>query len=156
MKKEMLAAAFLLLALPAAAHSNHSASVSVDEVMEQPRDYVPVYNSNTDMVPDLVRSLVGDERVNVHVESPGETYTIGLVMDGVKVDEVVEDGLANETVEIRTDKDTVHRIMDSDEPAAATVEAFNSGDIEYTVEGFGNQLKFGILSALMNVFGSFL
>lgn len=148
-----------LFVVPAAAHTDHGTfepNITVEGMLDHPDELATLYNGNADRVPGLVRSLVADERINVHIALDGENRTVGIVMDGIRIDTMAEGGVENATLELYTDRDTVEEIAAAERPPRAVVDALNDGRIRYEATGLWKTVAFGIVTALLKAFGGFM
>lgn len=147
----LLLAALVLVAASAAAAP--SIERSLDWVLDNPRATADFYNNRTDRVPDVLATVIADERINVHIETEQGNRTVGLVLDGLRVSEVRDGGLENRTLDVRTNASTVRRIVEADAPAEEAVNAYNSGAITVEAHTTTTGILTAILSFVSRIFG---
>ncbi|MFB6207760.1 MAG: hypothetical protein ABEJ69_00255 [Candidatus Nanohaloarchaea archaeon] len=101
------------------------------------------FNQNTDKLPGIARSLIGDQRINVEItRSEGEDVVLGVVTDGVKIAKINDTKVEDPTLEVSTSRATVTDILKSEKPAQTLRDKLRSGEIDYQVHGAFNKLKF--------------
>lgn len=107
-------------------------SVALDiDVSESDKERVnDAITSNIDEIPKPVRNIVGNEDVNVRVEDRG---VIGVKLDGLQIDEVVEDGLDNPDVLVNVSDKAYENVTESDNPKDALKQNYRSGEITIEV-----------------------
>lgn len=132
------------------------AQVSVTESgeLENVDELIADYNGNyAQQLPGLVRSIIANQRINVEISSDTETITYGVVFQGVQVTDWAEGGVNDPTLTVTTSVTTIEAIGQAENPRQRAVQAFKTGEIQYRAVGVWNQLKFGVLSALIKIFG---
>lgn len=137
----------------AAATMHHDVTVTQDGV-ENVDALVETYNNHSDQLPPAIASVIGGERINANISVDDGHVVYGIVMDGKKIDRVEDGGIDNPTLRVYTSADTIDAITSADNPRQRAVAAFNSDEIEYEAVGFVNKIKFGVMSIMMQLFGS--
>lgn len=151
--------ATLLVSATGTALTLRGHEVNVADIDQQKIDEaVETYNSQyTKQVPGLVKALVKDEQVNVHINmthtDDADAVTYGVSMDGMKIDRVKKGGLDEPTLKVYTSTDTVQAIAEAENPRKRAVKALKKGEIRHESVGFFRGLKLGIATALIKVFG---
>ncbi len=107
------------------------------------------FNNNTDQLPGVAKSLIGDQRINVYLNNSGTQEEIGIVMDGTEIDTTDTSRVENATLEVWVQSETIEEIATSQTPAEDLRQKINSGEIRYEVKGFVNQIKFGVLEMFL-------
>lgn len=104
---------------------------------------VGLYNQTvrpiTQSLTDYVLVFIGNQIANIRVN--GDVY--GIVIKGGEIVESKEGGFSNPTMNVNTNKATVRRIKESENPTVAFISALKTEDISYKSVGFFNKLKFG-------------
>ncbi|MFB6204470.1 MAG: hypothetical protein ABEJ75_02395 [Candidatus Nanohaloarchaea archaeon] len=114
--------------------------------LEHLPQYAEEFNNNTAKLPGIVRSLIGDQRINVEITRQGrEDLVLGVVMKGVKIARINDTRVENPTLEVNTSMKTVESILNSANPARTLRAKLESGAIDYRVHGAFNRLKFFFL-----------
>lgn len=107
------------------------------------------YNANTDAVPPLAASLVGDQVVVAHIDTGNTTRNVTAAFDGVKMTALETGETEDPTVEIWTSRQTLNRIGESENPRVTLEKKLESGAVEYRVTGFFNRIRFSLLESLL-------
>lgn len=115
----------------------------------QMEDYESMINERTAAAPAFMSSLVGNQTINLVIESDDRNNTAGAKIEGLTLTELQDSRYENATIEIITDQDTVENISKSDAPIDAALREYNEGDIEYKAEGFWNKLKLSIVEPFL-------
>lgn len=112
----------------------------VDELVEG-------YNEDYRDAPEVIQTQFGGDTVEIRwadgaipAKDEGTAYTLTLGEDG-KVVSHTECGTDDEDVRVRTSRETVERIVESDEPEEAFEEAHEDGEIRITGVGLHNAVK---------------
>lgn len=116
-------------------------------------ELVKIYNNNTKQVPGLIVALVGGERINLHITAQEETVIYGFVLKGAKIKDYQEGGIEDPTLEVFTSMETIDAIRTAENPQKRAVRALNSDEITYRTTGIVNRIKFGVMTAMMKIFG---
>lgn len=127
----IMLAALLVVGLAAA-----PAAVAADTSQQDTDEVVDAYNQNVDEIPDFVKNRFADERVAVTIErDDAEPIEHTAVTDKSAHIVELEDGIADPTIRIITDEQTLREISNAENPVEAGTEAYKSEDV--TVEGVG-------------------
>ncbi|WP_284012683.1 hypothetical protein [Halobaculum litoreum] len=127
---------FSVLAVSVAPVAAQSEADSCTVDLEGMQMAVDTYNGNLDQLPGPLRGQLAGERVNVVITSSDGDYEYSAVTNGdARVTSFSEDLVENPTLRVETSESTVCEILDSQNPAAAALDAYRNDDI--TVEGVG-------------------
>lgn len=109
MKHSILAAAMLLvLSLSIAGAVVDSASIQY---------YVDIYNNRVDNAPDILKGLLGNERININItKNDGSILVTGFEMENARINRVVDGGVNDPTITVVTTEDAIDNIRSSDNP----------------------------------------
>jgi len=103
------------------------------------------FNNNPPQLPDALNSLFANERISLYFEGD---YILGVAMEDGIISEIVEGEISDPSLNVYV-SDNVFKAMNAQ---TFTLEAaIANGDIKYSGVGFGNKIKFGILSMLYNI-----
>lgn len=81
-------------------------------------DFKNLYNANINKMPNFIKSVFGNERINAIVQmSSGRYERIALVTKGGIIEEAREGALDNPTIIIGTKEEVINSIMASAKPA---------------------------------------
>lgn len=140
----------LALSIPVVA-AQQPASPSRDQNLDALVDY---WNQRADAVPRPIQVLIGDERINLNITAENGSVTLGVVMDGVKIDRIQREPLADPTLSITMDVETLAAIASAENPGRRAVKALQEGEIRYEAHGLGNRIIFGGLSLFIGVWSA--
>lgn len=103
---------------------------------------VKTYNENLEKVPNFVKSIFGNEKIDVYID--GEKF-VGLVGKNGNITEYKKGGLDKPTMKIYTTVETISDLIDNEKSLA---EAIKDKSIRYEGVGFAKKLKFGFIRLL--------
>lgn len=104
----------------------------------------------TSGVPEPLKAFASG-RYTVHVGNE----TVGIVMEGGKLEEVKEGGVENPTSEIWADEDLVEKIATSDDPVGAILEAQKTGELKKKDYGLIPKIKGFLMSIALKILSFF-
>ncbi|OPY53303.1 MAG: hypothetical protein A4E48_00826 [Methanosaeta sp. PtaU1.Bin060] len=78
--------------------------------------YVNIYNNRIDGSPEVIKSLVGNEKVEVNVINGSRVYRVGIETENARVSRIVEGGIDNPSITINATEDAINRIKGSSDP----------------------------------------
>ncbi len=126
MKRLLLAIAiFLVSALTIA-----NAAITATDVQY----YVDIYNNRIDQAPSVLKGILGDEVISTDIiGSDGSVQRFGFVVKGARIENVVQGGLNNSTINIVTTDSAIGNIRSSNDPVAEFQNERNVGQVR--IEG---------------------
>lgn len=144
MRQVMVLGLVLLVAAPASA-------ATVDQ-----QEFQGLVDEVLSMMPDAVASLVGDQRVNIHIQADpnatiDEDQTIGIEMKKLNITSWQDEPLDNATMEVWVNASTVEELILSDDRRSVLKEAIKDGDIEYEAYGLFNIVTVGVVRLFVRV-----
>ncbi len=108
--------------------SSFDASAVIDKATVQ--YYVDIHNSRIDNVPQILKSLIGNVRIDLNItRSDGSIYRTGLETKNARVCRILEGGIDDPAVSINATEDAVNKILSSNNPVAAFQQERNSDGI---------------------------
>lgn len=123
---------------------------SVAEANSNPvkiNEYVNNYNNKIEKVPLVIRSLLGNERVNIKIAmTDGETRKIFYETRNAHICNVAEGELKNPTISVTSTEDALNRIDASSDPAATFLRERRLGRI--AIRGHNAAVSFKLDAAL--------
>jgi len=143
--KKLVVSLMILLAVGSAAAVDFSSleNGNVDGVQSS-------INNQTDNAPPILSGLLGNQTVNLEIESEeGPDMKAGAKMEGLVVSDMKVNGYENATVTIKTDQETINEISESNNPAGTAISELKEGNISYEAKGFWNKLKFSVAEAFL-------
>lgn len=147
MKKLTLAFAILITVSGAAAQSFSADDIDPGDLEE----YREKINQYSDQMPDFLASIIGDQTINVRIDTNSSRETVGIKMNGTRVQEVKPEGYENSTLEVNTNKQQIRNITSSENPVQALNTKLKNGDIEYDSEGYVNTIRTFIARQLLKL-----
>lgn len=109
------------------------------------------FNNNTAALPGFVKTLIGDQRINLHLTVDGQNETLGIVMEGIQIQNTSEEALDDPSLEVWLSEEAIRQIMESDAPIEEFSARLESGEISYQVNGTGNKVLFWITENLFKL-----
>ncbi|HPJ30058.1 MAG TPA: hypothetical protein PLZ42_01560 [Methanothrix sp.] len=103
---------------------------------------VEVYNRGAENAPDILKTLLGDERVQIEIsKSDGTVLLAGLeTKDGLVVN-TTEGEIEDPTIEVNGSEEAIIGVIESDDPVAAFEEAKDQGEISIEGKTWSARLK---------------
>jgi hypothetical protein len=103
---------------------------------------VEIYNSGIDNAPGVVKTLLGDEKIQVVVTmADGTVLMAGIETKNAVIVNVIEGEIEDPTIVVEASEDAVTRIYESDDPVTAFEEAKKEGEISVRGTTFTSKLK---------------
>lgn len=103
-----------------------------------------IYNQNIDSVPE-VRDMLANERINLHIESVG---TFSIVNKDGEMQSIEEGEMADPTLNVNTDTETVMDVMSGKKQPADTIK---DGSLSFAGVGLFNWLRFEIVRIFIGI-----
>ncbi len=93
--------------------------------------YVNDYNSKIDQAPDLLKGLLGNEKVNLEViRNDGSVFLVGFDVEKARINRTVDGGFSDPTIIITTTESAIETIRRSNDPIAAFQNERNLGQVD--------------------------
>lgn len=117
-----------------------------------PQMYIDRYNSNIDQAPQVLRELLGSERVEIDILlNNGTLYRLGLETLKGRVVASYPGGIDDPTITIETSESTIHRVASSSDPVAAFKDAKGAGEVKIEAAKLTTRLKIALVLASVDV-----
>jgi len=123
---------------------------AIDGLFNDPEAGKTEYNNNIEGVPKSVKSLIGNEVVEVNVISENESRRIILFMKNAMIDSYSLEDSEEVTLVVNANEDAVNRILGSNERVAEFKQALKDKEVTYKSKGFFKKLKFGFARFALN------
>lgn len=124
-------------------------AASQEEItFKEAKQYVDIYNKNLSYVPDIVKTLLKDERLNIYVDN----QVVGVVAKDGAVAEFIDEKLSKPTVNVYTSQKIIQDIKESSDPINAAKIAWKSEEITLQGVTFRSKIKLLFIKALLNRF----
>jgi hypothetical protein len=137
-----------LVVFTAGATAQQSLEGPSAEELEQVQQEI---NSQTTQVPDFLGSLLGDQTINVKIESNQTAVSIGVVTNGTAINDIQPERYDNATFEVNTSTRQIANITASEDPLQTLNNRFKNGEIDYRAEGTVNSIRVFIAEQLLTV-----
>ena len=123
---------------------------AIDGLFDDPEAGKTEYNNNIEGVPKSIKSLIGNEVVEVNVISENESRRIILFMKNAMIDSYSLEDSEEVTLVVNANEDAVNRILGSNERVAELKQALKDKEVTYKSKGFFKKLKFGFARFALN------
>ncbi len=111
-----------------------SLSSAITYSMEGTQENVNSYNGKIEKAPDILKRLVGNEKINVEViRNDGSVFRVGFVMENARINQTVEGGLSDASIVLTTTENAINTIRCSDNPIDAFQKQEDLGQVR--IEG---------------------
>jgi pectin methylesterase-like acyl-CoA thioesterase len=128
----------LVLILTLALASTPASSLTFDSIQHG----VDIYNSGVENAPGVVKTLLGDERIQVEIARADGTFLMaGLETKNAVIVGTIEGEIENPTIVVEAEEEAITRVYESDDPVAAFQEAKDQGKISVRGTTFTSKLK---------------
>ena len=124
--------------------------------MTETQKHIDSYNRKIDQAPDILKAIMGDERINLEVaRDDASTFRVGLDMRSARINRSIEGGWNDPTISIRASEEAIDNIRLSKEPIAAFGEERDAGRITFQANDLiaGAKLKIVLSSTPVLQFG---
>jgi hypothetical protein len=139
MKRLLLAIAIFLVLATSIANSLTAANVQY---------YVNTYNNRIDQAPSVLKGILGNEMINIDIiQNDGSVQRFGFVVKNARIDNVVQGGLNNSTINVVTTESAINNIKSSNDPVAEFQKERDVGQVR--IEGT-NPITSAKISALLS------
>jgi hypothetical protein len=100
------------------------------------------YNANIDNAPSVLRTLLGDEKVNATILlNNSSTIAWGFETKNAKIVRSEKGGIENPTIDIYATEDAIYRVENAADPVATYKDAEKSGEVSIKGNTLGARLK---------------
>jgi hypothetical protein len=114
------------------------------------------YNSNIDKAPSVLKTLLGDERVNITILlNNSSTISWGFETQNARIVRSEVGGIENPTIDVFTTEGAIYSVQNATDPLAAYKSAEQSGQVRIEGKTLGAKLKLGAALSSGEVIKSF-
>ena len=100
--------------------------------MTETQKHIDSYNRNIDRAPDILKTILGDERINLEVtRDNASTFRVGLDMKSARINGTIEGGWADPSITINASEEAINSIRMSKEPIVAFEKERDAGRITF-------------------------
>ena len=129
---------FILALALAFAASAQASAITFENIQHG----VDIYNSGVENAPGVVKTLLGDERIQVEIARPNGTFLMaGLETKNAVIVGTIEGEIEDPTIVVEAEEEAITRVYESDDPVAAFQEAKDQGKISVRGTTFTSKLK---------------
>ena len=108
--------------------------------------YVNVYNSRIDTAPDILKTLVGDQRIALNItRNDGSIYRTGFIMQNAHISNTVNGNITDPTISINATEDSIDRIHSSSDPISTFQQERSYGGINIQGNTLTTKAELGIV-----------
>lgn len=126
-----------------------------ENVVKAIEDSKATYNENVDQIPGFVRSIIGNERINVQIDmDDGSTVEFGVVFQNARIVKVDEPRIDDPTMRASTTENAIQNIAESENPVDAAIDALRNGDIQYEGTDTTSNIKTQTTKILTKILGT--
>jgi hypothetical protein len=105
------------------------------------QSYIDKYNARMETAPGLMKSLIGNERVQFNIAlNNGSPYKVGMNFETGIITRTVP-AFENPSIIIETSEGTISQIIGSKDPISAGQAAIQSGNLTVTGQGIMERIK---------------
>ena len=108
----------------------NASAFSID--MAETQKHIDSYNRNIDRAPEVLKTILGDERINLEVPRiNASTFRVGLDMKSARINRTIEGGWEDPSITINASEEAINNIRISKEPIAAFEKERDAGRITF-------------------------
>lgn len=123
---------------------------SASFTQNQIQNYVGIYNQRIDGAPDLLKGVIGNERIDLNITSnDGSIFSVGFETQNARVGRTVMGGIQKPSIIVSATEGAIERIKASDDPVAAFQSEMSYGQVNIEGTNLVTKLKLSaVLSSL--------
>ena len=135
---DMLDFKFVILLALAFAASAPASALTFENIQHG----VEIYNSGVENAPGIVKTLLGDERIQIDItRANGTVLMAGLETKNAVIVKTIEGEIEDPTIVLEAEEVAIARVYESDDPVRAFQQAKNQGEISIRGTTFTARLK---------------
>lgn len=112
-------------------------------------------NQNLERVPKFLKTMFGNERLNIHIDDNGTVREYAAVTEKGYITELKEGSLESPTMDVWFSAATIEAVSISEEPVKRLREALKSGEIKYQTHAAKTKIRMGLARLAFSVYGLF-
>ena len=114
--------------------------------MEGTQENINSYNSKIDNAPDILKRLVGNEKINIDViRNDGSVFRVGFVMENARINQAVEGGFSDASIILTTTENAVNTIRSSDNPIDTFQKQEDLGQVRIEGDNLRTKAKLSVV-----------
>ena len=134
----------LCIAISLALLVSFANAFSID--MEETQKHIDSYNKNIDRAPEILKSIMGDEKINLEVSrNNASTFLVGLDMRSARINRAIEGGWSDPSISINASEEAINNIRMSKEPIAAFKKEKDAGKITFEANDLVAKTKLAVV-----------
>ncbi len=106
------------------------------------------YNNNLDNMPSIVKSLVGNERINAYLDTTNKQIIIGVVTKDARILELKLNGIEDPTLNIYVSENTIQKLENQE---ITIQQALDSGEIKLESQRIRTSIKLWFTKTTMGI-----
>jgi len=123
-----------------------SLSSAITYSMEGTQENINSYNSKIDNAPDILKRLVGNEKINIDIiRNDGSVFRVGFVMENARINQTVEGGFSDPSIILTTTENAVNTIRSSDNPIDTFQEQEDLGQVRIEGDNLLTKAKLSVV-----------
>jgi len=123
-----------------------SLSSAITYSMEGTQENINSYNSKIDNAPDILKRLVGNEKINIDViRNDGSVFRVGFVMENARINQAVEGGFSDASIILTTTENAVNTIRSSDNPIDTFQKQEDLGQVRIEGDNLRTKAKLSVV-----------
>jgi len=130
-----------MLLLVGMVFAHEEITINIEEYLDNPSVIQDTANLYLSELPPIARFFIGDINVNVNLEGTEGEYVI--LQDGL-IAAVGRGAAENADLDINLNENSIHEILDSENPADEIIEMINSGEITFESHNIFTSLKISV------------
>jgi hypothetical protein len=120
------------------------------------QNYVDGYNSKIAYAPDVLKGLLGNERINIDIiRGDGSIFSTGLEVENARVNRTVQGGLSDPTIIITTTESAINNIRGASDPVTVFQKESETGQVKIEGQNLVTRAKIGAVLSSSSVLGFF-
>lgn len=135
----LTAVSILMFATTVSAHEIDLSTLDLDNL-------VKVYNENLGNVPNIIKNIFGNERIDIYID--GQKF-VGFVGKNGTITEYKKGGIEKPTMKIYTTSDTIGHLINNEK---SLLDAVKDKSIQFEGIGFAKKVKFGLIKIFQGMF----
>ena len=127
---------------------------SIDDALKHPEAVKDQYNANFEKVPNIVKTIFGNEVINLTItRTNGTISSLSLVTQKGKMAMVSVTPLQKYTLDVQVSEATINAIANDKDPTGRLKQALQDNEIKYQARRITTSFKTGFARLMLWMFG---
>ena len=110
--------------------------------MAETQKQIDTYNRNIDRAPEVLKSILGDEKINLEVlRKNASTFQVGLDVKSARIDRIIEGGWDDPSITITASEEAIDNVRLSNDPIGAFEKERDAGSITFKANNLISRAK---------------